>query len=148
MRGADGEDEETKERINGSSPHAWGRCIAKYDSTLSYRFIPTCVGQINTPAQPTLTLTVHPHMRGADFGRTSRRYAYSGSSPHAWGRWFMIAHDEKEIRFIPTCVGQMHAWSEKAKRMMRFIPTCVGQITTTKNIEGLDTVHPHMRGAD
>ena len=97
--------------------------------TLSSRFIPTCVGQI--PLRPSV------FSRGA------------GSSPRAWGRYRSNRHsgsacsvhphvrgaDERhvriayyELRFIPTCVGQISLPCVSINETVRFIPTCVGQM--------------------
>ena len=73
-----------------------------------------------------------------------------------------------EYRFIPTCVGQIiwnivvyikdigsspHAWGRWLKGLwlylfQRFIPTCVGQMSMVARISLIESVHPHMRGAD
>ena len=99
------------------------------DIYFEYRFIPTCVGQMIS----TINLSL----------------SFSGSSPHAWGRCcsslifasFSAVHPHMRgadallpdvlairIRFIPTCVGQMPTTPPNANWASRFIPTCVGQM--------------------
>ena len=105
------------------------------------RFIPTCVGQI--------------------WKTVSCPICNSGSSPRAWGRWpqanpdvgggavhphvrgadfKLIVEPILDVRFIPTCVGQIYISSERLFAPVRFIPTCVGQIiaqaNTTHSING------------
>ena len=92
-----------------------------------WRFIPTCVGQMDHSAARWARYSVHPHMRGADLFVYSILHLRCGSSPHAWGRYLQLLRLPVDVRFIPTCVGQMR--------------------TTIAALRWI-TVHPHMRGAD
>ena len=49
------------------------------------RFIPTCVGQIPSPAPATITRPVHPHVRGANSKTSDLTNDSGGSSPREWG---------------------------------------------------------------
>ena len=73
----------------GSSPRAWGKFPHAENDLIAKRFIPTCVGQMN-----------------------SRHICYVvlyGSSPRAWGKFVFNRFGERLERFIPTCVGQMNS---------------------------------------
>ena len=109
MRGADKSDCGGSQRYVGSSPHAWGRCIPLRPSAVS--------------------LSVHPHMRGAD---VTDRHHHDGTMavhPHMRGADdCSLSLDALLGRFIPTCVGQMRNKMILSREAIRFIPTCVGQI--------------------
>ena len=153
MRGADGRDYRLDTLRITVHPHMRG---ADSHLLISFmhcvRFIPTCVGQMTmrwrracgscgssphawgrfaVAAMPIRSISVHPHMRGADdqsnskprndrrfiptcvgqiASRTKQGARQAGSSPHAWGRcrWRPCCRSLSR-RFIPTCVGQMPA---------------------------------------
>ena len=66
-------------------------------------------------------------MRGADALDEEDAHRQDGSSPHAWG-------------------GQDHQFYRLL--LLRFIPTCVGRTVSIPGDKIIETVHPHMRGAD
>ena len=130
MRGADVYGYVQRGNGAGSSPHAWGRYLRETGEHTAR--------------------SVHPHMRGADARAVRRAGHHPAVHPHMRGadgwRWFCIRH---QIRFIPTCVGQIkpaegngkelrgsspHAWGRFRNPSIdldieqRFIPTCVGQM--------------------
>ena len=70
---------------DGSSPHAWGTGSIQILKILANRFIPTCVGNRFSVSRRKPELTVHPHMRGEQFGLRRLLFGAGGSSPHAWG---------------------------------------------------------------
>ena len=91
------------------------------------RFIPTCVGHTSRSFSRAARRSVHPHMRGA--------YRHQSAAAVRAGR------------FIPTCVGHTslracprisssgsspHAWGIRMQKSFSM---------------GVNSVHPHMRGA-
>ena len=100
----------TTAQWGGSSPRAWGRCGDGLDLLrLFARFIPTCVGQINS--------------RSNHFAQCQRFI------PTCVGQIFPTQGICPEAaRFIPTCVGQIRSYPEINSLHLRFIPTCVGQM--------------------
>ena len=89
VRGADAGVGQHRSAADGSSPRAWGRFAVH---PIVYR-----------------SLAVHPHVRGADCPAYILPHWNSGSSPRAWGRCRMFLLCGVQIRFIPTCVGQMRS---------------------------------------
>ena len=54
----------TSGTVVGSSPHPWG-IHARFVSNFNHcRFIPTSVGNTNSPSCSATSLSVHPHIRG------------------------------------------------------------------------------------
>ena len=132
----------------GSSPRVWGTCCRFPLREIIFRFIPTCVGNIPSPAPSPPTIAVHPHVCGehpvcwsgvyASIGSSPRVWGTfsgafvrqrhsSGSSPRVWGTLQVRPCIGAALRFIPTCVGNMRpSWPSCMTR--RFIPTCVGNM--------------------
>ena len=92
------------------------------------RFIPTCVGLMLVYRYDPDTLTVHPHMRGANCRARSRSSAARTVHPHRVGlMWIVVDPVIFELRYIPTYVGLI-AYTVPALRT--------------------GSVHPHVRGAN
>ena len=109
----------------GSSPRTWGTRRTREGLTSQQRFIPTHVGNTPRRARRPSAKSVHPHARG-EHDRLGRHVtADNGSSPRTWGTRGQGHDPERQIRFIPTHVGNTQnpclSW-----RLM--------------------TVHPHARG--
>ena len=83
------------------------------------------MGSINFPKRASPTWSVHPHLRGEHDGTASAASSIPGSSPPAWGACGIDQAVPHQFRFIPTCVGSIHA------------PPRAGQSPP---------VHPHLRG--
>ena len=111
----------------GSPPHAWGRRGAVAAALRVRRFTPTCVGKTQVSSSQSISLSVHPHMRGEDAELQQMTYPQYGSPPHAWGRRNLVGM----LPFV---------W--------RFTPTCVGKTSPSSRCRCLLPVHPHMRGED
>ena len=111
----------------GSSPRAWGKFRCFQPNLYIYRFIPTCVGQIDLNKVILHGMTVHPHVRGANSLVEGAESPCSGSSPRAWGKSVIRGERSPPLRFIPTCVGQI-------TNVGRGLP--------------VSAVHPHVRGAN
>ena len=84
-------------------------------------------------------------MRGELAGRDKAERTVYGSSPHAWGARAQRRRLSIVSRFIP------HAWGARIRagahrRQVRFIPTCVGNSATVPPRVYARAVHPHMRG--
>ena len=89
----------------GSSPRTWGTLLLPLFPCTYARFIPTYVG--NTPPKMTVRKwnAVHPHVRGEHDGAITADTKYYGSSPRTWGTPYCTCCTKKEVRFIPTYVG-------------------------------------------
>ena len=94
-------------------------------SPISYRFIPTLVGNTLKSISLTLFPPVHPHARGEHGTATACLLSCSGSSPRSWG-----TRISQHIR---------HGWR-------RFIPTLVGNTPFQGKTCQSVPVHPHARG--
>ena len=70
-------------------------------------------------------VTVHPHTRGEQRCQNCRINTISGSSPHTWGTGRLCKRDLRQLRFIPTHVGNSF---EFAPLFLQY------------------PVHPHTRG--
>ena len=69
----------------GSSPHARGTQARHLGQDQGIRFIPACAGNAVYAASGSVSITVHPRMRGErDIVRAHVNSA-NGSSPHARG---------------------------------------------------------------
>ncbi len=109
----------------GSSPRAWGTGGHGLPAIHILRFIPTSVGNGQSPTFQTCTSPVHPHERGERSGSSGCRCEGGGSSPRAWGTDVHKPPGHRSRRFIPTSVGNgAEAWAA---------PRCL-------------SVHPHERG--
>src|SRR5437899_2790296 len=78
-------------------------------------------------AQGSMLTSVHPHVRGADWGSRGLTAHGSGSPPRAWGRF---------------------GWLAGVRPLPRFTPTCLGPISSARCPTTPPSVHPHVRGAD
>jgi len=112
----------------GSSPRVWGTCGGGGGRITLGRFIPTCVGNIRPVARRWAMGAVHPHVCGEHEEIRISVIGYPGSSPRVWGTCHWQPADCGAQRFIPTCVGNMHAPLQTSFLQTRFIPTCVGNM--------------------
>jgi len=74
---------------SGSSPQAWGTCHHKLVTTKVMRFIPTGVGNMPLLSYSFLWTWVHPHRRGEHVGDNHPEERTDGSSPQAWGTYYL-----------------------------------------------------------
>jgi len=109
----------------GSSPRAWGTREPAGSHYAVYRFIPTCMGNASSDADPNRNAPVHPHVHGERIISSKCGRAGPGSSPRAWGTLDRDGGCWQGSRFIPTCMG--NAW--KNKMILTWI-----------------MVHPHVHG--
>ena len=113
----------------GSSPHAWGRWPR------------TTTGMVS--------ISVHPHMRGADFARPLCIRQKKPVHPHMRGAdSFHVFNFAGFPRFIPTCVGQIVADYRPGHPHTGSSPHAWGRFLLSWYIVQISAVHPHMRGAD
>ena len=90
---------------SGSSPRVWGTLDTHFFAVPLRRFIPTCVGNADTPYSQFSPVSVHPHVCGERFPSFSEISMFSGSSPRVWGTHGSASAGKDIVRFIPTCVG-------------------------------------------
>ena len=109
----------------GSSPHARGTRIRPSFGVQSFRFIPACAGNAILILPQSVTLTVHPRMRGERQLAVETVIFAVGSSPHARGTLHQRAVHGSNPRFIPACAGNAAMVSARS---------------------GDGAVHPRMRG--
>ncbi len=84
-----------------------------------------CVGFILSRPLRSTDRSVHPHVRGVYTFKADGHTVHDGSSPRAWGLFFVQSCNAFQFRFIPTCVGFM----SPARRSYAYF-----------------SVHPHVRG--
>ena len=89
----------------GSSPRPWGTPHRRVPRRARRRFIPTPVGNTSRRACGSSTTPVHPHARGEHATRCASSVTASGSSPRPWGTLQAARAVNRELRFIPTPVG-------------------------------------------
>jgi len=109
----------------GSSPRVWGTCNRRLQTSVTRRFIPTCVGNISMAPGMHIEITVHPHVCGEHLYLFIIIHYYYGSSPRVWGTYARNSGPPESRRFIPTCVGNM--------------PRCKARMAGV-------AVHPHVCG--
>jgi len=71
------------------------------------RFIPTCVGNIFSSDFRASKAAVHPHVCGEHSSVCAVAGTHDGSSPRVWGTYDEVCANNKNGRFIPTCVGNI-----------------------------------------
>ena len=106
MRGENSSRLSWHSRMNGTSPHAWGKRDFWRPCARIRRNIPTCVGKTNLRVRMILFASEHPHMRGENDGHRLKRSGTAGTSPHAWGKQGDEGAGHPATRNIPTCVGK------------------------------------------
>ena len=72
-------------RVSGSSPREWGTLRLRLALRLSFRFIPTRVGNTKPPRKRSAQSAVHPHASGEHPNVATRKKQGRGSSPREWG---------------------------------------------------------------
>ncbi len=110
---------------SGSSPRPWGTPLGEATRNTEHRFIPTPVGNTNSPACHSINPPVHPHARGEHHETGVSVFIQVGSSPRPWGT-------------LPP-----HG---RGLAFRRFIPTPVGNTTYASAEQFMLAVHPHARG--
>ena len=111
--------------VFGSSPRPWGTRSRRRCTGRSYRFIPTPVGNAFPTPTAVFSRPVHPHARGERVAAALAALALAGSSPRPWGTPLHAGRRWRNLRFIPTPVG--NAYRQRIQGSWR-------------------TVHPHARG--
>ena len=112
-------------RSVGSSPHTWGTDTINNINTRADRFIPTHVGNRDTRTTLPENPTVHPHTRGEQDSCCQTDHQCDGSSPHTWGTGSPHSSRPRQLRFIPTHVGNSKKLAAETIAL---------------------SVHPHTRG--
>ena len=136
--------------VFGSSPPTWGIRASGLTDTTPSRFIPTYVGHTSSNRDAEITITVHPHLRGAYMRPVGSVPALPGSSPPTWGIRHFSFFIPITCWFIPTYVGHTIAVCGRSWPVpgpARFIPTYVGHTYFPRMRVCRASVHPHLRGA-
>ena len=89
----------------GSSPRTWGTLGFGHIHPTCIRFIPTYMGNAHTTPSRAVPAAVHPHVHGERIGDDLDSPAGCGSSPRTWGTQERGYRGEKDVRFIPTYMG-------------------------------------------
>ena len=103
----------------------WGTLQEVGSVLVSFRFIPTHVGNTPPPSPVSFSRPVHPHACGEHIFSGAGVCAKIGSSPRMWGT--------HSLRVFGIC------W-------LRFIPTHVGNTPATGATRSMWSVHPHACG--
>ena len=97
--------EPAPEDASGSSPRPWGTRRKSWRNAWQLGFIPTPVGNASRARSSRRRSAVHPHARGERRAPECGDCGARGSSPRPWGTRGLGGVDQREIRFIPTPVG-------------------------------------------
>ena len=88
-----------------SSPRAWGCFPLQHVDLTEMDVFPTCVGVfLPRPARVSQRMCL-PHVRGGVSIRRPCFVSGEGSSPRAWGCFFLIMKLGNKLGVFPTCVG-------------------------------------------
>ena len=108
-------------RLSGLSPRAWGSHSMDMWCPCSRRSIPTGVGEpCNNPDIPYIS-TVYPHGRGGATPKQRDLLRKKGLSPRAWGSPRLAAGTNRQVRSIPTGVGEPYS-TPRRPGMIRVYP--------------------------
>ncbi len=89
----------------GSSPRTWGTPQDQCSGKAPRRFIPTHVGNTWWMRASASKMPVHPHARGEHKHAVITEINRDGSSPRTWGTPVQASGGRRDLRFIPTHVG-------------------------------------------
>ena len=117
--------------MRGSSPRAWGTRSPHTSALERSRFIPTGVGNANSPSKVSRPAAVHPHGRGERERAAHCQLCENGSSPRAWGTLFSAPGVEHGRTVHPHGRGERGAGRRSCSQAIRFIPTGVGNAGCT-----------------
>ena len=88
-----------------SSPRAWGCFLLLIFGYKKSHVFPTCVGVFLTRFQKIRKALSLPHVRGGVSIRGELEDYFEGSSPRAWGCFFISGRTKPGGPVFPTCVG-------------------------------------------
>ena len=87
-------------------PHACGEHIGlPYRKNLHVGSSPRMWGTRSATDSANVESSVHPHACGEHSARRARTWFATGSSPRMWGTLIQLLIARKQVRFIPTHVG-------------------------------------------
>ena len=131
---------------SGSSPHKWGILFREVSKRMLLRFIPTQVGNTSAVTGRHTRFSVHPHTSG-EYSRSSGLLSIiGGSSPHKWGIRLVAPKPLRNLRFIPTQVGNTHQ-SPAPNRYPPVHPHTSGEYLTASTISSFASgSSPHKWG--
>ncbi len=110
------------------------------------RFIPTYVGNIFLTPCLFKFFAVHPHICGEHKKYAHVRTMPIGSSPHMWGTFFQIAGFFRDIRFIPTYVGNISLVAQSSSKTTVHPHICGEHSRENSNGSNVIGSSPHMWG--
>ncbi len=131
----------------GSSPRVWGTSSWLERKTAEYRFIPTCVGNMQRSLRERfLTGGSSPRVWGTFRLRERTTAGRLGSSPRVWGTCQACAKPIRARSVHPHVCGEHQPTAGVTRPPIRFIPTCVGNIVMVMARRIANAVHPHVCG--
>ncbi len=109
------------------------------------RFIPTPVGNTDTPPPPPPPASVHPHACGEHANTGYEPVLGLGSSPRLWGTRDRCPTSPVVERFIPTPVGNTTPMA-RLRGNMAVHPHACGEHSLVPKLISWASVHPHACG--
>ena len=98
--------------ITGSSPLTRGTQPIAVRLNFPLRFIPAYAGNSGVLSLESVTITVHPRLRGELFGATKEVFWPCGSSPLTRGTQSSALNSILIERFIPAYAGNSSLWTK------------------------------------
>ena len=132
--------------IGGRFIPTWvGNTQMAQEHTAGARFIPTWVGNTPVIVLDNVQFSVHPHV-GGEHGRPTSQMVKCSVHPHVGG-------EHRNVRPGQTIIGgsSPRGWGTRelvtrVPKDLRFIPTWVGNTSTARTGSSITTVHPHVGG--
>ena len=146
MRGENASHPDAVVEVEGSSPHARGKHLARAYEHLVGGLIPACAGKTEIRIRPHEALEAHPRMRGENVRARRMRMGAGGSSPHARGKHTSVRQGSVSGGLIPACAGKtrvvspplVHGWAHP--RMRGENSVCL------RELPSMPGSSPHARG--
>ena len=147
MRGEDDPVDGHCPHPGGSPPHARGRRRPPHAQNVARRITPACAGKTPAVDRPRHPEQDHPRMRGEDKSSRKRRFAMSGSPPHARGRRGLFVHNPTRVPDHPRMRGEDRG-VHLSDLVRRITPACAGKTPNASRRHAYLQDHPRMRGED
>ena len=130
VRGGVSQAPELGRLANASSPRAWGCFYEDCEDFMDAAVFPTCVGVfLPRPARVSQRMCL-PHVRGGVSIRRPCFVSGEGSSPRAWGCFFLIMKLGNKLGVFPTCVG-VFLWAYRDSVYSDSLPHVRGGVSIT-----------------
>ena len=131
---------------NGSSPRAWGLCFHLQSNRIKLRFIPTCVGFMQSIQRLWISSTVHPHVRVVYLDPVKTAKVLYCSSPRAWGLSIKLIESPLILTVHPHVRGVYDCLKAAGFDVYGSSPRAWGLFLFPQSHKHSHTVHPHVRG--